>query len=79
MPTEANPSPIDGLAILTAKLDSLSAGQDPDDLFDALMSAFTECELYNTYLSSIVEGEARVKVLLEVFDKVRTETKCRSV
>lgn len=78
MPTEANASLIDGLATLTAKLDGLSADQDPGDLSNALMSAFTERELYKTYLSSVVEDEARVKALLEVFDKVRTATKCHS-
>ena len=79
MPTEASDSSIDGLAILTAKLDSLNVDQDADDLSDVLRSAFTECELYNTYLSSVVEDEAKVKVLLEVFDKVWTEIKRHSV
>ena len=75
----ANVSLVDSLATLTAKLDSLSADQAPGDLSNALRSAFTQRELYDTYLSSVVEDKARVKVLLEVFDKVRTETNCRSV
>ena len=79
MPTETSDSSINGLAILTAKLDSLSVDQDPDDLSNILRSAFTDCELYNTYLSSVVEDEARVKVLVEVFDKVWTEIKRHSV
>ena len=79
MPTEASASLTDGLANLTAKLGNLSADQDPHHLSDALRSAFTERELYDTYLSSVVEDEARAKVLLEVFNKVCTETKCHSV
>ena len=79
MPTGTNASLIDNLAILTTRLDSLSADQDPGDLSNTLRSAFTEPELYDTYLSSVVEDEARVKVLLEAFDKVCTETKHHSV
>jgi hypothetical protein len=75
MVTAATPSLIDGLTILT-ELNNLCADQDPDKLSDALRSAFTKRELYKMYLSFLVEDQERVKVLLEVFDKVCTENTC---
>lgn len=80
MSTDANPGlPIGGLASLFAQPDSLRAEQDPEYLSRALRSAFTEREPYEIYLSSILHDEARVKVLLEVFDKVCTGNKCHFV
>lgn len=78
VPVEAEPSPVGSIAALTTKLDSLRADQDAQALYKALRSAITERELYKMYLSSLVEDEARVKVLLEVFDKVCAKNKCYS-
>ena len=78
MVTEAKPSLIGGLATLTAQLDSLCTDQDPEELSKALGSAFTERELYKMHLSFLAEDKERVKVLLEVFDKVCTSNKCHS-
>ena len=69
---------IGGLATLTAQLDSLCADQDPEELSEALRSAFTERELYKIHLASLAEDRARAEVLLEVFDKARTSNECHS-
>ena len=71
----AQPSSIDDLAAFTARLDGLHVDQNPENLSNALRAAFREHELYDRYISSIVEDTERAKALLEVFDKVRS-VKC---
>ena len=71
MPAEIQPSLSDDLMAFTARLDDLRADQNPDDLSNALRTAFKERELYNAYITSLVGDTKRVKALLEVFDKVR--------
>lgn len=79
MPMEAKASLIGGLAAFTAKLDGLCADQNPDDLCEALKSAFTEPVLYKIYLSFLVVDETRAKALLQVFDKASPAISNRSV
>ena len=67
-------SSIKDLLAFIAQLDALRADQHPDDLSNALRTAFKERELYDTYFSLLVEAAGRVKVLLEVFDKARSMT-----
>ena len=74
MPTGAQSSSIDDLTTFTARLDALSPGQDPGDLSNTLRAVFKEHELYDVYVSSLVKDTERAKVLLEVFDKVRSES-----
>lgn len=69
---EAKSSLINGLRILAAQLDSLSAGQDPDDLCKTLRSTFAKPEPYMIHLAFLAEDEAKAKVLLDVFDKALT-------
>jgi hypothetical protein len=64
---------------LTARLDGLRVDQSPDDLSNALRSAFTEPELYKIYISSLAVDQARAKLLLEVFDKVNSQNSDCSV
>ena len=75
MSTGAQPSSINDLDAFTAQLDELRVDQDPGDLSNALRAAFKEPELYDRYISSLVWDTERTKVLLEVFDKVRS-VKC---
>ncbi|KAF9780742.1 hypothetical protein BJ322DRAFT_279145 [Thelephora terrestris] len=72
IPTETEASSLSGLGILTAQLDGLNADMDPEDLAGVLNSAFAEDELYQRYISSVLDDEARAKALLEVFDKALT-------
>ena len=67
---EEKVSLISPLVTLTTRLDGLCVDQDPDDLSEALRSAFTEPLLYDIYLSFLVADEARAKALFGVFDKV---------
>jgi len=60
------------LVTFTARLDGLRKDQIPDYLSKALRAAFEERELHDVYISSLREDQERVKVLLEVFDKVRS-------
>jgi len=71
MATEAKPSLIGDVSTLTAQLDGLRVAQNPEDLCKTLRIAFTERELYNQYLISLVGDVERTKALLETFDKVR--------
>ena len=64
------------LTAFTARLDGLRADQNPDDLSNSLRAAFEDRELYNLCLSFLVADEKRAKILLEVFDKVRSDTHC---
>lgn len=66
---------IDDLAAFTNRLDGLRVDQNPDDLSNALLAAFEEPELYNSYIHSLAGDTGRTKALLEVFDKVRS-VKC---
>ena len=61
---------IGGLTALTAQLDGLRPDQNPDDLSNALRAAFEERELYDLYISFLVETPTKAKALLGVFDKV---------
>ena len=63
---------VDDFTIFTSKLDALRAEQDPDDLADNLRALFKERELYDAYVYSQMGGAQRAKVLLGVFDKVRS-------
>ena len=72
MSRRIHPSLIDGLAAFTARLDGLRKDQSPDDLSDALQTAFKQRELYNLYVYSLVGDTKRAMGLLEVFDKVRS-------
>jgi len=71
MATEAKLSLFGDVSTLTAQLDGLRVAQNPQDLCKTLRIAFMERELYNQYLTSLVEDAERTKALLEVFDKVR--------
>ena len=71
----AQPLLIDDLAAFTACLDELHVEQNPNDLSNALRAAFREPELYDRYISSLVQDMERTRALLEVFDKVRS-VKC---
>jgi len=64
------------LTVLTARLDGLSADQNPEDLSRTLGTAFEDRKLYKRYLSSLVGDVKRAKALLEVFDKVQLENVC---
>lgn len=66
-------SSVSNVATLTKRLDGLSADKSPEDLSKSLEVALEERELYKCYLSSLVGDAKRVKVLLEVFDKVHPE------
>ena len=79
METGPRPSLIAPLIALTAQLDGLRADQSPEDLSAALKIAFEKRDLYELYVSSLVEDEKRTRALLEVFDKVRSGSMCRSV
>ena len=80
MPMEANGSSEAGaLTVLTVRLGRLRLSQNPEDLSKTLRSAFTEPELYKTYLFSLVTDQMRAKALLEVFDKVSSRNRYRSV
>lgn len=61
---------IGDLNALTARLDGLRTGQNPEDLSNTLRTALEERELYNLYTSFLAADEKRAKALLEVFDKV---------
>jgi len=74
MSTGTQPSLINDLTAFTARLDGLRVDQDPDELSNALRAAFEEVELYNLYTSSLLLDTERMKALLEVFDKVRSES-----
>ena len=74
MSTEAQPPSTDDITTFTARLDALRADQDPDDLSNALHTAFKDRALYDEYASSLVVDTGRAQVLLEVFDKVRSVT-----
>ena len=63
---------IDDLIAFAARLDALRADQDPEDLSDALRTALKERQLYDVYFSFLLGGMERAKVLLDVFDKVRS-------
>lgn len=71
MQAEAKSLSIGDLVALSVRLDGLTAAQNPTILSSALKIAFTERELYDRYLSSLVVDADRAKALLEVFDKVR--------
>ena len=75
MSTGRQPSLIDDLTAFTTRLDGLHVDQNPDDLSDALRTAFKQRELYDSYVSSLVGDIGRAMALLEVFDKVRS-VKC---
>ena len=72
MSTGTQPSPISDLTTFTTQLDGLCPDQSPNDLSDALRAAFKQRELYDAYVSSLVGDVERIKMLLEVFDKVRS-------
>lgn len=76
MPTGTQPPLAGDVAALTARLDGLSADQNPEDISRTLGIAFEGRELYNRYLSSLDGDVNRVKALLEVFDKVHPENVC---
>ena len=63
---------IEDLIAFTARLDELRADQHPDDLSDALRTAFKERQLYEAYFFFLSGGAKRAKLLLYVFDKVRS-------
>ena len=71
MSTEVQHSPIDDLTAFATQLGELRADQNPDDLSNALRAAFEQRGLYDAYISSLIRDSERVRVLLEVFDKVR--------
>ena len=66
------PSLVDGLAAFTTRLDGLRADQNPDELSHVLWDAFKQRVLYNLYVFSLSGDTERAKVLLEVFDNVRS-------
>ena len=72
MSTRIHPSLIDPLTAFTARLDGLREDQSPDDLSDALRTAFKQRELYKLYVCSLVGDKKRAMRLLEVFDKARS-------
>jgi len=76
MPTGSQPLLTGDVAALTARLDGLSADQNPEDLSRTLGIVFERRELYKRYLSSLDGDVNRAKALLEVFDKVNPENVC---
>ena len=72
MPTEGQHSLTDSMITFATRLRGLRADQNPDDLSNVLRAAIKERELYNMYVSSLIEDTERTEALLEVFDKVRS-------
>lgn len=70
MPTEGQHSLTDSMITFATRLRELRADQNPDDLSNVLRAAIKERELYNMYVSSLIEDTERTEALLEVFDKV---------
>lgn len=70
MPTEGQHSLTDSMITFATRLRGLRADQNPDDLSNVLRAAIKERELYNMYVSSLIEDTERTEALLEVFDKV---------
>ena len=72
MLTEGQLSSTDEMTAFAARFCGLRADQNPVDLSNTLRDAIKERKLYNMYISSLIDDTERMEMLLEIFDKVRS-------